>query len=848
MYLLRIEPNREVAIVEFISGLQVPEYAILSHTWEPNHKDEVIFRDFAILEEDLDTGQDVRFCTQRGKEKTGYRKIRFCAEQAERDGFQYFWIDSCCIDKANAAELSESINSMFRWYQEAIRCYVYLSDVSKSSNDDGLMGTTWEDEFQGSRWHTRGWTLQELLASTVVDFFSSDGHRLGDKQSLGQMIHDITHIPIEALHGRPLSKYTIAERISWGRNRQTTRGEDKAYSLLGIMNVTIGANYGEGEEGAFKRLHRAIQDDQDIPVRDPELKKSLDECLANLRLSDPQDDKSRIEATKGGLFKDAYRWVLENPDYKKWRFDQESRLLWIKGDPGKGKTMLLCGLVDEMSLSPTSNLVHYFFCQATDSRLDNAAAVIRGLMYMLAKNDRSLLKHVHEEWRVAGKALFEDGNAWQAITRIFTAMTQEQQTAKLVFVIDALDECLKDLPKLLDFIAQQSRHGHAKWLVSSRNWPSIEEKLNATHQRVRLSLELNEASVTAAIETYIRYETELLAKSKNLDEPRKMKIREYLTLNANYTFLWVALVCQRLKDPKVRRGSIMKELQQYPADLYPLYQRMMETIDTLPDAELCHEILGVVSVVYRPIDLRELNVLLESNSLDDLDDLREVVDSCGSFLTIRDNTVYFVHQSAKDFLVTEAIQLVFPRGIKHMHFSVSKASITALLQGLHQDICALRKPGTSVEEISSKSLSSLVPIQYSCVYWVDHLTDGELHNGYMDSIRNFLEQKYLYWLEALSLIRAPISIPALSKLSRFIKYYGTIISQYPLQTYAAALVFSPSKSVIWKLFQKQMPDWVSFKPRTQEHWSALQQTLEGHTDYVLSVAFSPDGRQVASAS
>ncbi|KAK9772554.1 putative NACHT domain-containing protein [Seiridium cardinale] len=147
-----------------------------------------------------------------------------------------------------------------------------------------------------------------LLAPTLVDFFSSDDQRLGDKRSLEQSVHNITPIAIDALYDDPLSKYTIAERISWGRGRQTTRGEDKG-------------------KRAFKRLHRAIQADQDILVRDPELEKSLDECLADLRLSDPQDDKSRIEATKGGLFRDTYRWVLENPDYKKWRCDQESRLL-----------------------------------------------------------------------------------------------------------------------------------------------------------------------------------------------------------------------------------------------------------------------------------------------------------------------------------------------------------------------------------------------------------------------------------------------------------------------------------------------------------------------------------------
>lgn len=146
---------------------QVPEYAILSHTWGPD-TEEVTFRD-------LTDGT--------GEEKTGYEKIKFCAAQARRDGLQYFWVDTCCINKSNKAELSNAINSMFCWYQNAARCYVYLADVSVASNekkrkrkrdvsDIQQSGLAWEPSFRESKWFTRGWTLQELLALASVEFFT----------------------------------------------------------------------------------------------------------------------------------------------------------------------------------------------------------------------------------------------------------------------------------------------------------------------------------------------------------------------------------------------------------------------------------------------------------------------------------------------------------------------------------------------------------------------------------------------------------------------------------------------------------------------------------------------------
>ena len=150
---------------------------------------------------------------------------------------------------------------MFRWYRDAAKCYVYLSDVpgftSNADNNSHLL--PWEPAFRESKWFTRGWTLQELLAPTSVEFFSRHDKRLGDKRSLKRQIHEITGIPILALEEAPLSQFGVDERLSWAENRQTTRGEDKAYSLLGMFGIYLPLIYGEGREHAFKRLKKEIQ-------------------------------------------------------------------------------------------------------------------------------------------------------------------------------------------------------------------------------------------------------------------------------------------------------------------------------------------------------------------------------------------------------------------------------------------------------------------------------------------------------------------------------------------------------------------------------------------------------------
>ncbi|KAK4442736.1 heterokaryon incompatibility protein-domain-containing protein [Podospora aff. communis PSN243] len=219
---------------DFVSDDDMPDYAILSHTWESDQ--EISFRQWEDRQ-----AFDI-------SHKTGFVKIeRFCA-QAARDGFEWVWVDTCCIDKSSSAELSEAINAMFRWYRNPAVCYVYLSDVPTSSGTAGMAA---------SRWFTRGWTLQELIAPIEVRFYSSEWEFINTKANLRDVIFEITNINPEILTGGDLETISVARRMSWASQRKTSRIEDTAYSLLGIFDVNIPLIYGEGKK-AFHRLQEAI--------------------------------------------------------------------------------------------------------------------------------------------------------------------------------------------------------------------------------------------------------------------------------------------------------------------------------------------------------------------------------------------------------------------------------------------------------------------------------------------------------------------------------------------------------------------------------------------------------------
>jgi hypothetical protein len=282
MYLLNIEALKLEA---FNDRRTIPHYGILSHTWGEG---EVLYNDLQesphlgeirelrerlqALESSSSKQKRVHRPEQKGidgepekderesdprlwrvRQKKGWFKVEGCCKEASKHGLSYVWIDTCCINKDSSAELSEAINSMFAWYREAVICFAYLSEVNHDRQGPG--------SFHNSRWFSRGWTLQELIAPSEVLFFSGDWSFMFTRSSSADVIAKRTGIDASILGKRGLeriSSFCVAEKMAWASHRLTTREEDSAYALMGLFGVNMPIIYGEGQEAAFFRLQREI--------------------------------------------------------------------------------------------------------------------------------------------------------------------------------------------------------------------------------------------------------------------------------------------------------------------------------------------------------------------------------------------------------------------------------------------------------------------------------------------------------------------------------------------------------------------------------------------------------------
>ena len=240
--------DRRAKVLEFGDD-EVAEYAILSHRW---------------TEQEVDYNEIVKLAKMDEEERTeirhrgGYRKILESCEQAKKDGYRWLWVDTCCIDKRSSAELSEAINSMYRWYENSGICYTYLHDVHGSSLPTVPDDMYYHKSNGWPEWFSRGWTLQEMIVPTDVRFFNRDWYPIGDKKTLSITLEYITQVPQHILkEGLSSNRPCVAQIMSWAANRTTTRVEDRAYSLMGLLDVNMPMLYGEGKK-AFHRLQLEI--------------------------------------------------------------------------------------------------------------------------------------------------------------------------------------------------------------------------------------------------------------------------------------------------------------------------------------------------------------------------------------------------------------------------------------------------------------------------------------------------------------------------------------------------------------------------------------------------------------
>ena len=242
--------DRRTRVLEFHDD-EATEYAILSHRWiDPTEVDYEEMVDLAKM--NVEDQNEIR-------QRRGYKKILDTCAQAKRDGYEWVWVDTCCIDKRSSAELSEAINSMYRWYASSKVCYAYLHDVHHGSSFPTKQSWDEYSKWRGwPEWFSRGWTLQEMIAPSNVQFFNTNWTYIGDKKMLAPALTRITGVPECILKGGLAgNRPCVAQIMSWASRRETTRVEDRAYSLMGLLDVNMPMLYGEGKK-AFQRLQIEI--------------------------------------------------------------------------------------------------------------------------------------------------------------------------------------------------------------------------------------------------------------------------------------------------------------------------------------------------------------------------------------------------------------------------------------------------------------------------------------------------------------------------------------------------------------------------------------------------------------
>jgi NACHT domain len=507
-------------------------------------------------------------------------------------------------------------------------------------------------------------------------------------------------------------------------------------------------------------------------------------------VTDPRIERRRIAENKDDLLEGSCAWVFEDAAFKDWWEKDDIRCLWVHGDPGKGKTMMAMAIIDKIASRVKQSLrdtpggyISYFFCQGAVTGLNDAISVLRGLIFVLVDEHPELIDPLRQALGREGTRLFEGNYGLHALWVVLQHVLEDERVPRVYLVIDALDECSGLQDSLLYILMRNVRDlpEKVKWIITSRNEPQIKRKLENNPLIHHTNLELNSDHVKMAVRKFIQVKV----KDLNYDDSLRKEAEVYLTANADGTFLWVALVCQELKNEVKRK--LRSVLSKFPSGLEPLYGRMLEQIEHLPDSddrEYCIRVLRITTLAYRPLHLKEFVFAadLPDKEFADSGDISDLINQCGSFLTIRDEMVYFVHQSAKDFLSSTKGYRIFCTSLKDEHRLFARRLLALMSRKHKRNICNLDHQGVFNEEINQEKvkLCMELSVQYACCHWIDHVlgkitsllieTDhNDIQNTDQPVINDFLRECCLYWLEAMSLIgKIPKAIAMMIELESFL--------------------------------------------------------------------------------
>ncbi|KAL8998435.1 MAG: hypothetical protein Q9188_006099 [Gyalolechia gomerana] len=604
------------------------------------------------------------------------------------------------------------------------------------------------------------------------------------------------------------------------------------------------------------------------------------DCLHTLRCPDTLVIKNRLKENKDKLLYGSIKWIFQDPQYLSWQDRDDVGLLWIKGGAGKGKMMMSIGLIERIPRPQDgSTVVTYFFCQNADYKLNTIEAIIKGLIYRLVNQQKELKESLRRRWDTANRCFDEDFTSWRVLWHVFLEMLDCCRCRRVYVVVDALDECQDEgMADLLKLIVRTGLHqpSKIKWLLTSRPLDSAERELLAGADQVLVSLELNSKHIAEAVKTYIAYRVDELDRRQSYGPKLRQEVEAELKNRAEDTYLWVSLACKKLEG--VRRDEALETLQELPPGLDAFYHRILDQLrhGEYVAVKSCMRLLKVMMLAYRPLNVLEVGSVTGFSPQEVA--VEAFVDRCASFIKMQGTSIEFVHQSARDFLDGQSGQSMINCYDSYGHSDITLSCVICLSEGLKANLIDLPRPDSSrelVKKLKNKGKNTLLArLDYAATFWVQHLKLSErttpIQNALMEQgeVSRFLRTQMLEWLESLSLLdKLPSAVEAFKMLSdipnptkqlsismlvqdamRFLLRHYQTVTTWPLQIYSSAIVFSPQESLMRKNNLDKIPGWLKRISPVEDEWASLIQTLAGHSGRVRAVAFSPDGKRIASGS
>lgn len=514
-----------------------------------------------------------------------------------------------------------------------------------------------------------------------------------------------------------------------------------------------------------------------------QLDESQSKLYSKLYVRNMDDELESLLKRKDPLIPGSHEWIVGDKRYKTFVESNEenpSQVLWIKGEAGMGKTMLIISLIQQLNERFDISCLSYFFCQETDNKLNTAINILKGLIWMLLRQNKSLMKYLEKEVLNSGEDFLDDDNAFPTVERIFLSMLQDSALDRAILLVDALDECQSSGRggNLSDFLGtiQRSvqRSSKVKWIVSGRPISTLNDKLAKSRgesgSEKYAFIEVNRGSVAEALKVYIDQKIsdlrvpylrqlrsgapaseirQFTEQNNDLDTVAK-RIRE----KTDGTFLWAALVFRELAQ--CEPSDMVKEIDIIPQELKELYGRILRRIRHGKSHHSYARLFLVAFNARRPLALSELLVLSQAPRL--THDSNYIENS--GLLTVREGIVYFVHQSAKDHLAEktdQAVRELLPRGLDCGHGQIAKESLKAMSEDLPDNGLESKDLGTNISQIESSEMEYLQAIGYSCVYWLDHFCNAWHYDSISDRLKDiqaFFQKHLLQWIEALALLES----------------------------------------------------------------------------------------------